>query len=66
MHEDIEIPSTCNWNEVKNNPDWFYVGCIGHKVNIWKQCKKKHLTPVQLFLSCPYCGCKVNLQEDKV
>ena len=54
---------TCKWEEVENNKDWFYCGCIKQKVNIWKLCKKKHITPIQLFLSCPYCGKKVVLEK---
>lgn len=49
----------CNWQECKNNKDWFYVGCINQKVNIWKLAKKKHISLVQLFMSCPYCKGKV-------
>ena len=63
--EEEKIPNPCNWKEISNNPDWFYIGCIDRKVNIWKQCKKRHITPIQLFLSCPYCKGKVILGEKK-
>ena len=53
----------CNWKEQSNNPDWFYCGCINQKINIWKICKKKHITPIQIFQSCPYCGKRVNLER---
>lgn len=49
----------CHWQEQKNNKDWYYVSCINQKVNIWKLAKKKHLSMVQIFLSCPYCKGKV-------
>lgn len=56
---------TCEWNECNNNSDWFYCSCIKSRVNIWKLCKKRHITPVQMFLSCPYCSKKIVL-GDKV
>lgn len=65
MQENNEKQFTCEWNECNNNGDWFYCGCLKKKVNIWKLCKKKHITPVQLFLSCPYCNHKIVL-GDKV
>ena len=52
----------CVWNETKNNPDWFYCTCINSKINVWKLCKKKHITMVQLFQNCPYCGKRVVLK----
>ena len=52
----------CKWKEVENNKDWFYCSCINQKVNIWKLCKKRGITPVQVFISCPYCGKKVDLE----
>jgi hypothetical protein len=55
----------CKWQETPNNPDWFYVGCINQKVNVWKLAKKKHLTMIQIFQSCPYCGHKVTIKENK-
>lgn len=57
----MENNINCVWKEQGNNPDWFYVGCIKNKVNIWKLCKKRGITPIQMFLSCPYCGKKVSM-----
>lgn len=62
MGNNENSPIPCTWEECGNNPDWFKAGCINQKVNIWKLCKKKHITPVQLFMSCPYCGRKINLK----
>ena len=59
MEEEKPNVLPCPWQECKNNKDWFYVGCIHQKVNIWKLAKKKHITLIQLFQSCPYCGRKV-------
>lgn len=53
----------CAWKEVGNNPDWLYVGCIGKKANLWKACKRRGITPVQAFVSCPWCGKKVELAK---
>lgn len=55
----------CVWHEVRNNKDWFHAGCINQKVNMWKLCKRKGLTPVKIFLSCPYCGCRVKLEGEE-
>ena len=61
--EEEQIPAACNWAEVPNNPDWFYCGCIKQKINIWKLCKKRHITPVAMFMSCPHCKGKVILEK---
>ena len=53
----------CKWRETRNNPDWFFVECIGRKVNLWKACKKRGITPVQAFRSCPWCGKPAKLGE---
>ena len=60
--EEEKIKTPCNWKEVPNNKDWFYVGCINQKINIWKTCKKRGITPIQMFMSCPYCSGKVILE----
>jgi len=52
----------CIWKEEQNNKDWFYVGCIKSKVNIWKLARKKNLTMIQIFQSCPYCKDRVKLE----
>ena len=44
--EEEQISESCQWEEVPNNKDWFYCGCIKQKVNIWKLCKKRNITPV--------------------
>ena len=53
----------CHWSEVGNNSDWLWVGCIGKKANLWKACRKRGITPVQAFISCPWCGKKVELAK---
>ena len=53
----------CLWREVKNSRDWLWIGCIGKKANLWKVCRKRGITPVQAFVSCPWCGKKVDLKK---
>lgn len=61
--EEVQKPGFCEWQECKNNKDWFYCPCIDSKVNIWKHCKKNRITPVQLFKKCSYCGRKIKLGD---
>ena len=55
----------CIWKEVENGKgDVYKVSCLGQSsngVNIFKVCKKKHITPTQIFLKCPYCGNRVQI-----
>ena len=56
---------SCTWKEVPNGKgEVYFVSCLGKSsngVNIFKVCKKKHITPIQIFRSCPYCGEKVQV-----
>jgi len=62
-NETEDANKACEWNECSNNPNWFYCSCINRRVNVWKLCKKRNITPVQVFLSCPYCSNRVVLGE---
>ena len=56
---------SCKWQEVSNGKGEVYkVSCLGKSsngVNIFKVCKKKHITPIQIFRKCPYCGESVQI-----
>lgn len=58
--EDIQ---PCIWREIKNNSDWFFISCINRKVNLWKACKKRHITFVELFRNCPWCGKLIKMEK---
>ena len=58
----MDKPEKCEWSEVRNNSDWFQISCLGRKANLWKACKRRGITPVQAFTSCPWCGKPVDLK----
>ena len=59
----------CIWKEKENGKGDFYIpSCLGlssNGINVWKVAKKKGISIIDIFRSCPYCGNKVVIKPYK-
>ena len=62
-------PTICIWKEKENGKGDVYIpSCLGKScngINVWKVAKKKNITIIDMFRTCPYCGDRVQIKPCK-